>query len=151
MTVSCGTTGAELHLRVASTLTALDPQTAAQQPELIAMHLTEGDDPEAAAPYWIEAAKRSLARSALTEATRMLKRGLEALKKAPASESIRRFRLQLTGLLGPALIGLKGPGSPEAQSLYDDAFTLCSEMLEDTAHFPIYWGWWRVSQDSARG
>jgi predicted ATPase len=48
--------------------------------------------------------------------------------------------------LGPALIGLKGPGSPEAQSLYDDAFTLCSEMPEDPAHFPIYWGWWRVSQ-----
>ena len=135
-----------LHLRVAATLEALDPQTVAQQPELLAMHLTEGGAVEQAAPHWLEAAHRSLARSALTEATRLLKRGLDALERLPASVAVRRLRVQLSGLLGPALIGLKGPGSPEAQALYGNAYALCSEMPEEPAHFPIYWGWWRVSQ-----
>jgi class 3 adenylate cyclase len=136
-----------LHLRVAHALEALDPRTVAQQPELLAMHLTEGNEAETAAPLWLEAAQRSLARSALTEATRLLRRGLDALEKSPVSDSVRRLQVQLNGLLGPALIGLKGPGSPEAQELYARAYELCSEMPEEPSHFPIYWGWWRVSKD----
>jgi class 3 adenylate cyclase/predicted ATPase len=134
-----------LHLRVARVLEELDPLTVAQQPELLAMHLTEGNEAEAAAPHWLEAARRSLARSALTEATRLLKRGLAALEKLPLSDAVRRLRLQMSGLLGPALIGLKGPGSPETQALYASAYTLCSAMPEEPSHFPIYWGWWRVA------
>ncbi len=136
-----------LHLRVARALETLDPQTIAQQPELLAMHLAEGNEPEAAAPYWMEAARRSLARSALTEATRLLRRGLDALEKLPPSESVRRLRVDLSSLLGPALIGLKGPGSPEAQAVYASGYALCSELPEEPSHFPIYWGWWRVAQD----
>jgi class 3 adenylate cyclase len=135
-----------LHLRVARALEALDPQAVAQRPELLAMHLAEGNEAVAAAPHWLEAARRSLARSALTEATRLLKRGLDALEKLPVSDPVRRLRLQMSGLLGPALIGLKGPGSAEAQALYASAYALCSEIPEEPSHFPIYWGWWRVSQ-----
>jgi class 3 adenylate cyclase/predicted ATPase/energy-coupling factor transporter ATP-binding protein EcfA2 len=136
-----------LHLGVARALIALDPVTVAQQPELLAMHLAEGNKPEEAAPYWLEAARRSLARSALTEATRLLKRGLDALEKLPASNAVKRLRLEMSGLLGPGLIGLKGPGSSEAQALYASAYTLCIDTPEEPSHFPIYWGWWRVSQD----
>nr|WP_294524202.1 AAA family ATPase [uncultured Rhodopila sp.] len=136
-----------VHLSVARALIALDPVTVAHQPELLAMHLAEGNKPEEAAPYWLEAARRSLARSALTEATRLLKRGLDALEKLPASDAVKRLRLEMSGLLGPGLIGLKGPGSSEAQALYASAYTLCTGMPEEPSHFPIYWGWWRVSQD----
>lgn len=135
-----------LHLRVARVLVALEPQTLEQQPELLAMHLTEANEPVEAAPHWLEAARRSLARNALTEATRLLKRGVDALEKLEATEEVKRVRLQLSGLLGPALIGLRGPGSPEAQALYSNAYALCSEMPNEPSHFPIYWGWWRVSQ-----
>ena len=31
--------------------------TGAQQPELLAMHLAEGNEAEAAAPHWLEAAR----------------------------------------------------------------------------------------------
>jgi class 3 adenylate cyclase/predicted ATPase len=135
-----------LHLRVARALEVMDPRTVSQQPELLAMHLTEGNEPVEAAPYWLEAARRSLARNALTEATRLLKRGIDALEKLPIGDTVRRARVELSGLLGPALIGLRGPGSPQAQTLYADAYALCSEMPEEPSHFPIYWGWWRVSQ-----
>ena len=136
-----------LHLRVAQALGTHDPQTVAQQPELLAMHLTEGNAAEDAAPHWLEAARRSLARSALTEATRLLKRGLDALEKLAASASVLDHRLELSALLGPALIALKGPASTEAQELYGSAYTLSEQLPEHPSHFPLYWGWWRVSRE----
>ena len=88
------------------------------------MHLTEGNEPEEAAPHWLEAARRSLSRSALTEATRLLRHGLDALEKLPASPNVLNHRLALSALLGPALIALKGPASSAAQELYGSAYAL---------------------------
>jgi predicted ATPase len=53
----------------------------------------------------------------------------------------------MMALLGPALIALKGPGSADAQELYANAYQLSQEAPEDISHFPIYWGWWRMSRD----
>ena len=124
-----------LHLRVARALVAYDPQAVAQQPELLAMHLTEGNEPEEAAPHWLEAARRSLSRSALTEATRLLRHGLDALERLPASPSVLNHRLALSALLGPALIALKGPASSEAQELYRER--LCVERTPSRAPIPV--------------
>jgi class 3 adenylate cyclase/tetratricopeptide (TPR) repeat protein len=136
-----------LHLRVARALQRRDAVAAAQQPELLALHLTEAGQAEEAASLWLEAARRSLARSALTEATRMLRRGLSGLERLPASRSVFDLRLSLMALLGPALIALRGPGASETQELYANAYALCNDMAEDPSHFPIYWGWWRLSRD----
>jgi predicted ATPase/class 3 adenylate cyclase len=136
-----------LHVRVARALERLDPYAVQQQPELIASHLTEAGLAEEAAPYWLEAARNSLARSALTEATRMLRRGLAGLESLPPVRANLNLRLELSALLGPALIGLKGPGSAEAQELYASAFEMCHEVPEEPLHFPIFWGWWRLSRD----
>ncbi len=138
-----------LHLRVARALVVRDPQTVEQQPALLAMHLTEGNAAEEAAPHWLEAARRSLARSALIEATRLLRRGLDALEKLPANARVLDHRLRLSALLGPALIALRGPASAEAQELYGNAFGLAQDVPEHPSHFPLYWGWWRVSRDFA--
>ena len=67
----------DLHRRAARAIASLDPETASFHPEFLAQHLTLGGLAEEAAPYWLEAARRSLARSAMTEATRMLQRGLK--------------------------------------------------------------------------
>ena len=131
-----------MHLRVAEVLPRHDPELVAQRPELLALHLSEGGRPELAAPHWREAARRSLARSALTEATRLLRRGIAAL-----GEGWTELRLQLIALLGPALIGLTGPGSSEARHLYESAALLCQDRPENAAFFPIYWGWWRTAKD----
>jgi predicted ATPase/class 3 adenylate cyclase len=136
-----------LHLRVARALQRLDPRVAAQQPELLAQHLTEASQAEEAAGLWLEAARRSLARSALAEATRMLRRGLAGLERLPASKSVLDLRVELMTLLGPALIAVRGPGASETQEVYAAAYTLCNDMAEDPSHFPIYWGWWRLSRD----
>jgi predicted ATPase len=131
-----------MHLRVAEVLPRRDPELAAQRPELLALHLSEGGKPELAVPHWTEAARRSLKRSALTEATRLLRRGIGSL-----GDGWTELRLQLTALLGPALIGLNGPKSTEARHLYESAALLCQALPENAAFFPIYWGWWRTAKD----
>ena len=136
-----------LHLCVARVLQAIDAPTIADRPELLALHLSEGGEVEEAAPYLLEAARRSLARSALTEATRLLRRGLSALEKLPAVPRVLDLRVAFSALLGPALIALKGPASSEAQELYADAFSLCEGLPESPAYFPVYWGWWRVIRE----
>jgi class 3 adenylate cyclase/predicted ATPase len=136
-----------LHLRVARALQRIDPSLAAEQPELLALHLTEAGQAEEAAGLWLESARRSLARSALTEATRLLRRGLGGLDRLPASKSVLDLRVALMALLGPALIAVRGPGAAETQALYAAAYALCNDMAEDPLHFPIYWGWWRMSRD----
>jgi class 3 adenylate cyclase/predicted ATPase len=138
----------ELHLRVARILAVLNHDDVDLHPEVLAHHLTEAGQPDKAAPHWLEAARRSLARSALTEAIRMLRRGLDALEKLAEGETTLRARIQLSALLGPALIGLKGPNAPETKELYTAAYELCRRLPEEAAHFPIYWGWWRLAPAS---
>jgi class 3 adenylate cyclase/predicted ATPase len=133
-----------MHLRVAEALPRHDSELVAQRPELLALHLSEGGKPELAVPHWAEAARRSLKRSALTEATRLLQRGIASL-----GEGWTELRLQLTALLGPATIGLTGPKSTEARHLYESAALLCQALPENAAFFPIYWGWWRTAKDIA--
>ena len=137
----------ELHARAAEALQELDPDLVELHPEILAWHLTEGSKAEEAAPHWLEAARRSLSRSALTEATRQLQRGLAALTRVPTSPANLSLRLQMSALLGPALIGLRGPMAAETQELYAAALELCEATPEEDSHFPIRFGWWRLSPD----
>jgi class 3 adenylate cyclase/predicted ATPase len=134
----------ELHVRAARALAELDPTEAAAHPEILALHLSEGALVEDAVPHWLEAARRSLARSALNEATRMLRRALSLLERLPAAPENLRLRLQVSTLLGPALSGLTGPHSVETRDHYTKALELCRQLPEDPSHFPIYWAWWRL-------
>jgi class 3 adenylate cyclase/predicted ATPase/DNA-binding transcriptional ArsR family regulator len=134
----------ELHVRAARALAALDPAEAVAHPEMLALHLTEGGLVEEAVPHWLDAARRSLARSALHEATRLLRRTLTSLERRPATPDNIALRLQVSTLLGPALSGLTGPHSVETQEHYTKALELCRQSPEGPSHFPIYWGWWRL-------
>jgi predicted ATPase len=126
-------------------LQRLHPALVEQQPEVMALHLAEGGRPDEAVPFWLDAGKRSLARSALIEASRLLRRGLTALGRLPETVANLNLRLRLFALLGPAVFGVRGPGSAEAREIYNTAYTLAQDLREDVSHFPIYWGWWRTS------
>lgn len=141
----------ELHKAAAWALLALDADAVQQAPEVIAAHLTEGEQADQAAPYWLEAARRSLARSALTEASRMLRRGKAALEALPPTQERLGLRLHFAALLGPALIGLVGAAAAETQALYTESYELCWQLPEDEVHFPILWGWWRLAVDGHTG
>ncbi|MBM6581162.1 AAA family ATPase [Microvirga sp. BT689] len=135
----------DLHERVAGALQAADPDGIAQYPEMLALHLSEAGHILEATPHWIAAARRSLAQSSLAEATQLLRRALTDLEKVPQDERTRHLRVEVSTLLGPALIGLKGPSAADTQELYNAAYELCEQLPDDPGHFPIYWGWWRVS------
>jgi class 3 adenylate cyclase/predicted ATPase len=137
----------DLHERVARALQAFDPAGMMRNPEVLALHLTEAGLAEEAAPHWLEAARHNLSRSALTEATRMLRRALTALDAAAAAPDAPA-RLQVTALLGAALIGLRGPNGAETRQHYTRAVELCRRQPESPLHFPIYWGWWRLNPSS---
>jgi hypothetical protein len=81
----------------------------------------------------------------------LLQRGLEALERLPASNQNRSLRLQLSALLGPALIGVRGPNAAETRAIYSAAYELCRELPEEPSHFPICWGWWRLAADGQEG
>ncbi|HET7883758.1 MAG TPA: AAA family ATPase, partial [Acetobacteraceae bacterium] len=134
----------ELHARAAQALQEIDPDEMEAQPEILALHLTEGGRVEEAVPYWLSAARRSLARSALTEATRMLRRSLQALERLPANPARLALRIQLSAPLGAALSGMTGPNSSQTVEHYTKAVELCRQLPENPANFPIYWGWWRI-------
>ena len=137
----------ELHGQVAVALLAMDKDGVEQQPERLAAHLTEAGQPDEAMEYWVRASERSVRRSSLFEAVGLLRRALAATEGLAETPERGRRRLQLMTLLGPALIAIRGPGSPEAQSLYVDAYGLVEQQVDSHSHFPLSWGWWRVSRD----
>jgi hypothetical protein len=124
---------------------AADALTDGTEPAILAHHLSEAGRALESVPHFLAAAHRSLARSALREATRLLRRGLRAIEALPQSAERDERRLHLMSLLGPALIGLLGPGSLEAQTLYGDAVVLARSLPARAEYFPIFWGWWRLS------
>lgn len=137
----------EWHARVARALTELATDTIAVQPEILASHLAASGHPERAVAYWLQAGRQSLDRAAMIEACSLLRHALTALNTLPRTPGNLQRRLDIMALLGPALMGLKGPGSQELQNLYGEAYDLSREVPESQSYFPLYWGWWRVSRD----
>ncbi|WP_052763780.1 adenylate/guanylate cyclase domain-containing protein [Microvirga massiliensis] len=123
----------QLHAAVARVLEEQEPERAQARPELIAHHLTEAGQIEAATHYWLKAGRRSAERSADREAVRHLERGLEVLMRLPASLDRDRVELEFQLALGTPLISLHGwSGSPVAAA-YERASALC-EQLGDSVH-----------------
>ncbi|MFO1143727.1 MAG: AAA family ATPase [Amaricoccus sp.] len=115
------------------------------EPAILAHHLSQADRGAESVPHFLSAARDSLGRSALQEACRLLRRGLEAIETLAEGPTRSELRLELMSLLGPALIGLSGPGSIEAQELYAEAVTVARSLPPRAGSFPIFWGWWRLS------
>jgi class 3 adenylate cyclase/tetratricopeptide (TPR) repeat protein len=142
-----------LHLAVARALSSQLPEVVAAQPEVAAHHFSEGNDPRASLPHWLAAAKKSLARSALLEGTKVLRKALNDVERATDladTHGLAEWRLDFMGLLGPAVMALSGYGSPEANRHYAEAIAICERLPDSPRHFPVYWGWWRISQDYRR-
>jgi class 3 adenylate cyclase/predicted ATPase len=136
-----------LHIGTAQALRELYPDIAEERPDLLANHLSAGASYEEAARCWLQAGRISLAQSAIVEAVHHLRRGLEALDHLKSTSAVQALRLQLLIRLGPALISLYGPGTNEVREVYAKGYELCRSLPESQDHFPVYWGWWRLSRD----
>src|SRR5215212_6212094 len=141
----------QIHQQIAAALTSQGEV----EPELIAHHLTQAGRLAAAAPEWLRAGRRALARSANLEAIAHLTRGLEALHKLPISEAVGSLELDMQISLGLAHTAVRGYSAPETEQAYARARALLSQTDEDCRSFAVLHGlakvhWTRAQLASMR-
>jgi class 3 adenylate cyclase/predicted ATPase len=128
-----------LHARIAETLEVQFAEVAENQPELLARHCTEAGLIEKAASLWGKAGQRSLARSALLEATEQLSRALGQIATLPATSVSRREQIKLQVALINALFHVKGYAAPETTAAVEQARLLIEQAkaLGETPEDPL--------------
>ena len=130
----------EVHRRIVAVLEARYPAMVEQQPELLAHHCTQARLVEKAIAYWEQAGRKSLARSANTEAAVQLRKGLHEVSSLPASRQRWQQELGLQSTLGAALVASLGSAAPETGQSYARARELCEELGETKALIPVLSG-----------
>jgi class 3 adenylate cyclase len=141
-----------LHKRIAETVEGGFPEIADSQPELLARHYTGAELIQKAAWFWGKAGERSLARSAVVEASEQLKRALDQIATLPETSALRREQLKLQIALANALMQLKGYAAPEPKAAFEQArlFMERAEALGEAPEDPLLlfsflWGVWSGS------
>ena len=136
-----------LHARIARAYESGFPEVVHAQPELVAHHFTEAGVNDAAIEYWERAGDLAMARSGHTEAIHHFSVALDLLSKFAEKFGRATKELELCVKLGPALMMVKGTGSPEVDAIYSRAVAL--EAGEDSsARFKALWGRYYYSMTS---
>jgi class 3 adenylate cyclase/predicted ATPase len=147
-----------LHARIAETLESQFPETAENQPELLARHCTEAGLIERAAGFWGKAGQRSLERSALVEAVKQLTSAVRQIATLDGTPALRRKEIDLQAALINALMHVKGYATPETKAAVARMGTmieqadLLGEQMEDPLLLlsPLY-GLWIAHLSSFNG
>jgi hypothetical protein len=130
----------ELHAKIARVIEQRFPDIKANEPEVLAHHLTQAGLPEAAIPLWQTAGELALKRMALTEAISHLSQGLELISTLPQSSQRDISELGLRSRLGTAWLALKGWAAPEVWTSLHPALALAKSLERHDALTPILWG-----------
>jgi class 3 adenylate cyclase/predicted ATPase len=128
-----------LHARIAETLQCKFAEIAENQPELLARHCTEAGLIEKAVDLWGKAGQRSLARSALAEATTQFARALDQIATLPGTPALRQLQMELQVGLVNGLMHVKGYAAPETKAAEEQARLLIdqAEALGETPKDPL--------------
>jgi class 3 adenylate cyclase/predicted ATPase len=139
----------ELHARIAETLESRFSEMAENKPEVLARHYAEAGQVEKAAAFWGKAGQRSLARSALVEATEQLRRALDLIATLPGTPARRREEIKLQVALITPLLHLSGYAAPEtraaverARLLIEQAEALGEPPEDPLLLFSVLYGFW---------
>jgi predicted ATPase/class 3 adenylate cyclase len=136
----------QYHHRIAQVLEAQFPETAENQPELLAHHYTEAGLIEQSVAYWHKAAQRAIERSAYVEALSHLRTGLQWLQTLPETPARTRREVDMLIVLGASLIATKGPTASEVEQTYFRAQHLCAHLEAPHQLFPVLRGLWNYHQ-----
>ena len=132
----------QAHQQIAKQLENHFPETAMEQPELIARHYTEAGCAESAVAYWQRAGQQALQRSANQEAIRRLTTALDLLASLADAPERAQQELDIHLALGPALMMTQGMSVPQVRRLYARAREL-SHRVEDAARLvSVLYGLW---------
>jgi DNA-binding winged helix-turn-helix (wHTH) protein/predicted ATPase len=124
---------ARLHIQIGARLETGYGVQARELAAELAVHFVEGNDVPRAVSYLRYAAEQALARSAHREAVELLERALHLVQCLPESTERAQHELAVQATLAPALMGIQGWGSPDAQRAYQRANDI-SAQLEDRSH-----------------
>src|SRR5262249_54213516 len=108
----------KLHATIAGVIEGQFSDFAATAPETLAQHHAEAAAFEQAVSYWSKAARRSLGRSAMMEATLQFGKALSLIGELPKGADRDRQELALQTGLGLALTATKGYAAPETGQAY---------------------------------
>jgi predicted ATPase len=130
-----------LHARIAQALEEQFPDVAANRPEVLARHSTDGGLTEKAVGYWHRAGELAAERFAHKEAIAHHTRGLELLKSLPDTLEHTREEIRFLNALGVSLVTTNGP-VPEAAAAYLRARQLAERIGDTRQAYAAVWGLW---------
>ena len=139
----------QLHAAIASAFEQSFPEILQNQPETLALHLTEAGLTEKAVGYWLQAGKNAALRSANLEAIAHLERGIEVLGHLPDGLGKDRSELDLQFVLGSCLIATQGPASSKAMATFTRARELCERLGDPPEHLQVMF--WLTTASVVRG
>jgi class 3 adenylate cyclase/predicted ATPase len=135
-------TRGQLHARIATTLEARFPDRTTREPEMLARHYTEAQQPDRACDYWFEAGKRAVERSANLEAITHLTRALAALGQLSESAERDRRELAIQTTIGTSLIAAHGFAAPQVAVAFNRARALGKRIGDVSALSATLFGQW---------
>jgi tetratricopeptide (TPR) repeat protein len=134
-----------LHAAIAEAIERLYADRLSEQVERLAHHAVRGRDLPKAVRYLREAGSKAAGRSANREAVAYFEEALALLGELPQTTQSLTEALEIRMALGPALIAIKGPPSPEVEALYRRALELVDQLGANAHRFPALWGLWFVN------
>ena len=130
----------QIHARIAEALRSRFSSRVNNEPELLARHYTQAALPMEAAPWWLLAGQRAVARSANLEAIAHLSQGLDVLRQLPRSGEVSSLELDMQISLGSARIAARGYSSAETEEAYVRGRELLGEVGDDARQFAVLHG-----------
>ena len=133
---------AQLHAQIAKVLEEDFSDRIANEPELLAHHLSAAGAAAAAIPHWHKAGQRASQRLAYTEAIAYFQRGIELAHSLPDSPEVAGLEVGLQLGLGYAYLPTKGYTAPESLKAFTRAQALCKQAGASKSIFDALRGLW---------
>ena len=130
----------QIHARIAEALRSGFAARVENEPEVLALHYTRAGLLKDAAPWWLLAGQRAVARSANVEAIAHLAQGIGALQKLPEDHVRADCELDMQISLGSAQIAMQGYSAAETEKAYLRGRELLSGFGDDPRHFAVLHG-----------
>jgi predicted ATPase len=130
----------QLHARIAASLEACFPDQVAREPEALARHFSEAQQPARSLSYWIAAGERAIQRSANQEAISHVTSSLAQLAQLPDTADRARHELTAQRLLGQANFHVRGLAALETDRAFSRARELCAATDDDQSIIPVLFG-----------
>lgn len=130
----------QFHSRILEFLESRFPQFG--EPEVLAHHAAESNQPDKAVDYWLEAGLRAQEIFANCDAIADFNKGLELLETLPESIGRDTKELLLQLPLGSAYQAVLGYAAPQVGPIFSKARELCQRVGTPAELFAIMWGNW---------